>query len=138
MTCKFCGYDSKFDDPEKPPADARGLDSSVTLQAGARVMILWGSSWYLGKIERVVTRDSAVISYDGWDASWNETVDRSRLRMIESRKAYRVGDSVLIAYDGSWYPGTILSAHGDAYRIRYTGYDASWDEDVGADRLQPA
>jgi WD40 repeat protein len=46
---------------------------------GEKVFIEWQGQWYLGKIEQV-EGDEFVISYDGYDASWNERVGISRLK----------------------------------------------------------
>lgn len=50
---------------------------------------------------------------------------------------YGAGDAVQILWEGQWYPGKILEADGARYKIRYDGYDASWDEWVTTDRLRP-
>lgn len=50
--------------------------------------------------------------------------------------AYKAGEKVDIEWKGSFYPGEILSVNGDAYRIHYTGWSSSWDEDVPASRLR--
>jgi hypothetical protein len=43
-----------------------------------------------------------------------------------------------VAWGQSWWPAQILQVQGDKYRIHYTGYDASWDEWVGKDRIRVA
>jgi hypothetical protein len=35
-----------------------------------------------------------------------------------------------------WWPAETLQVKGDKYRIHYTGFDASWDEWVGKDRIR--
>lgn len=49
---------------------------------------------------------------------------------------WKVGQSVLVSWTGSWYPAKILAVNGDRYRIRYDGYDARWDEWVPASRMR--
>jgi RNA binding activity-knot of a chromodomain len=50
-----------------------------------------------------------------------------------------VGDDVQVEWNGTWYPATILERRdAQAWFIHYTGYDASWDEVVGPDRLRPS
>lgn len=49
---------------------------------------------------------------------------------------FSVGDSVSIQWSASWWPGRVLAVDGERYRIRYDGYDASWDEWVTAERLR--
>lgn len=48
---------------------------------GELVEIHWGSKWWEGSIVAVQGKDSYLISYDGWNASWNEVVGPERLRL---------------------------------------------------------
>jgi|OM-RGC.v1.037539530 hypothetical protein len=49
----------------------------------------------------------------------------------------RVGANVEILWNGVWYRGTIKAARGqDRWLVGYTGYDTSWDEVVGPDRIR--
>ena len=51
---------------------------------------------------------------------------------------YGEGQSVDIYWGSRWWPGTIKRKNGNAtYRITYTGWSSSWDEDVSAQRLRP-
>lgn len=50
--------------------------------------------------------------------------------------AQKVNDAVEIQSSGSWYPGKILKVDGDKYFITYEGWDESWNEWVGKDRLR--
>jgi hypothetical protein len=54
----------------------------------------------------------------------------------QTAQRYQVGDSVSIQWSASWWPGRVLAVEGERYRIRYDGYDASWDEWVTAERLR--
>lgn len=49
---------------------------------------------------------------------------------------YAAGDAVQILWEGQWYPGRVLEADGSRYKIRYDGYDESWDEWVTSERLR--
>lgn len=50
--------------------------------------------------------------------------------------AFQAGDAVEIDYGGAWYAGKIKEAKDGQYYISYDGYDSSWDEWVGDDRLR--
>lgn len=51
---------------------------------------------------------------------------------------YEVGQAVEALWQSSWYKARILSREGDdRYKIHYVGYEASFDEVVGAVRLRP-
>lgn len=52
---------------------------SQSFKKGDKVQILWETKWYDGKIEEI-KGDKYLISYDGYDASWNETVGAERLK----------------------------------------------------------
>jgi hypothetical protein len=52
------------------------------------------------------------------------------------RESQRIGDHVLVEYEGRRCPGYVIDKKGDTrYRIhfQFEGYD--WEEDVGADRM---
>ena len=50
---------------------------------------------------------------------------------------YRVGERVLVEWDGKIYPAFIIQKRGRArFRVHYDGYDARWDEDVTLDRIK--
>ncbi len=53
---------------------------SQSFKKGDAVQVLWKEKWYPGKIEEV-KGDKFLISYDGYDASWNETVAAERLKV---------------------------------------------------------
>lgn len=59
---------------------------------------------------------------------------------VGCKRPYRVGDHVLIEWEeGSpdLYPGFIIERVDETrYRIHFDGYDARFDEDVGADRIR--
>ncbi|MBF0457278.1 MAG: hypothetical protein HQK99_05220 [Nitrospirae bacterium] len=50
----------------------------------------------------------------------------------------REGDPVSVKWKGTWYPAHVLKAKGDQTYIHYDGYDNSWDEWVGPDRIKSA
>jgi glucose/arabinose dehydrogenase len=56
----------------------------------------------------------------------------------DATTVYTEGQSVDIYWGSSWWPGTIKRKNDNAtYRITYTGWSSSWDEDVTARRLRP-
>jgi hypothetical protein len=46
------------------------------------------------------------------------------------------GDKVDVKWNNSWWKGEILEVKGDKFKIHYTGWASSWDEEVTADRLR--
>jgi WD40 repeat protein len=55
------------------------ISFSQTFKKGDKIQILWESKWYNGKIEEI-KGDKYLVSYDGYDASWNETVGAERIK----------------------------------------------------------
>ncbi len=55
------------------------------------------------------------------------------------RTSYNVGDKVAVNWKGTWYDATIISqASSRTYRVHYTGWASSWDEDVDVSTIRPA
>ncbi|OAN72858.1 hypothetical protein A8B78_19315 [Jannaschia sp. EhC01] len=105
--------------------------------------------WNGGQFEGVILdgpdpQGNCLVSYDGWDASWNEWVDIGRLAPLASAvpvvaPTCPVGASREIEWNGSLWDGTILegpNAAGECY-VTYEGWDASWNEWVAQERIAP-
>ncbi|MFI5300171.1 MAG: hypothetical protein ACHREM_18950 [Polyangiales bacterium] len=56
---------------------------NTTYAVGQRLQILWKDRWYVGRVLREVGPDQWEISYDGFEAKWNEVVGPDRLRTIQ-------------------------------------------------------
>lgn len=54
--------------------------NSQTFSKGESIEISWKGEWYKGKIVEVKSNDNYLISYDGYDATWNESVGVGRIR----------------------------------------------------------
>jgi hypothetical protein len=47
------------------------------------------------------------------------------------------GDRVQVEWQGRWYPAVLVEQRGsDRWFIHYEGYEDSWDEEVGPDRIR--
>ncbi|MDP6906906.1 MAG: Tudor-knot domain-containing protein [Candidatus Thalassarchaeaceae archaeon] len=49
---------------------------------------------------------------------------------------YSTGEQVKVEWKGQWWDALIREVMGDKYLIHYVGFDSSWDEWVGAERIQ--
>ncbi|MGG9971709.1 Tudor-knot domain-containing protein [Ferruginibacter sp. SUN002] len=49
---------------------------------------------------------------------------------------YKVGDKVMVVWNGDWYPATIIEQKDQQYKITYDGFSSSWDEYVTPDRIK--
>jgi hypothetical protein len=99
-----------------------------------RVQVEWKGGWYPARVLKV-EGDKYLIHYDGYQAAYDEWVTAARMKAL-SVPEYKVGDSIKVNWKGSWYPATILKANDGRYLIHYTGYESSWDEWVGPNRIK--
>ncbi len=51
-------------------------------------------------------------------------------------RAQQVNDAVEIDFKGVWYAGKVLKVEADKYFITYDGWNESWNEWVGKERLR--
>jgi hypothetical protein len=104
--------------------------------AGALVMVDWMGTDYLAKVVKH-DGDFHYITYPGWPASNDEWVTFKRIKGVApAHAAANNRGSVLVEWHDRWYPAQILKQDGRRYFIRYSGYDASWDEWVGPERIR--
>lgn len=78
--------------------------------------------------------------YDTWRGTrpgWVATLQAVASSSANTAGAYAVGQAVEVLWNGTWYASTIVAANPNGtYRIHYTGWADSWDEDVGAERIR--
>lgn len=77
LSCGLIGTSLFLLRPWERPGPAA---ESARYQAGDRVEIHWRDGWYPGSILEVRGPDAYLVTYDGFDADWNEVVERGRLR----------------------------------------------------------
>ncbi len=46
-----------------------------------------------------------------------------------------IGAKAKVLWNGTWYDATVIEQKNATYKIRYDGYDASWDEWVESERI---
>ncbi|MBF0528545.1 MAG: hypothetical protein HQK55_04605 [Deltaproteobacteria bacterium] len=54
----------------------------------------------------------------------------------ESAWAFKTADKVEVLWSGVWYSATVVKTDADKCLINFDGYDSSWDEWVGPDRIR--
>ena len=140
------GYDVPDDGEDyvdvaaRPSSACAPLPTAGHAERGARsAQILWHGTWYEGTVlER--RGEQYFIHYSGYDNSWNEWVGPDRLRFVTP--AHRpvghrgMSNGAQILWGGQWWNGTVLQQRGNQYYIHYDGYDDSWNEWVGPDRIR--
>jgi hypothetical protein len=114
---------------------------------GDKADVLWQGSWYPATVLHG-NGDRCFIHYDGYESSWDEWVGPDRIKLKGAKRAttkapppppgrYQEGDPVQVLWKGAWYDAHILKSKGAQSFIHYDGYDNSWDEWVGPERIRP-
>jgi len=80
LTCAVCGQGHRSLAPPPPSADTR-------FQVGDRVAVLWGAHWWYAHVVEVPTETARRVHYEGWAPSFDEVVDRGRIRAIDYEPA---------------------------------------------------
>lgn len=123
--------------------------ASAGCQKGDKAEVLWQGSWYPATVLHS-NGERCFIHYDGYESSWDEWVgpDRIKLKGAKSNApktpppppppgGYQEGDPVQVLWKGTWYNAHVLKSKGPQSFIHYDGYDNSWDEWVGPERIRP-
>lgn len=51
-------------------------------------------------------------------------------------RSYRVGDDVMVEWEGKDYPAVIVSAESAKFRVHFDGYEDDWNQDVTKSRIK--
>jgi hypothetical protein len=58
------------------------------------------------------------------------------LAALACSRSHRVGDEVMVEWEGKEYPAVILSADATKYRVHFKDLDDQWDQDVLKSRVK--
>jgi hypothetical protein len=100
-------------------------------KVGSKIHVVHGNAIYPAKVLKA-EGDFHRIRYDSYDDKWDEWVLSDRIVAAPDLKAKRIE----VLWQGQWYPALILKRDGKKSFIRYLGYDSSWDEWVGPERVR--
>ncbi|MBI2768838.1 MAG: RNA-binding protein [Burkholderiales bacterium] len=104
---------------------------------GDQAQVFWKGQWYGARVTRVnETQTRCFIRYDGYGSEWDEWVSSERIRVAGAAPRYKVGDDVQVAWKGKWWPASVISVGEGRWKIHYDGYESSWDEWVGPERMR--
>jgi hypothetical protein len=111
-----------------------------THQVGEAVTVLWEGQPYPAKVLEVAG-DFHRITYLGWSSDWDEWVLSNRMVATAAEAEApahlpKPRPGVEVEWEGRWWPATVLQEKDGKSLVHYTGWEASWDEWVGRDRLR--
>ena len=104
---------------------------------GAKIHVFWGGKIWPAEVTSTAD-DFHKITYPGWPAYWDEWVLSNRIADASPASATTApGEKLDVEWQGTWYPAVVLKRSGNRALIHYEGYDATWDEWVGPERMRP-
>jgi hypothetical protein len=114
------------------------LTQTGKFKVGQNVEVEWQGTWWAAEVVKVKD-GSYYIHYTGWDNSWDEWVGDNRIRVPQQGQQggkFGVGSKVEVEWQGQWWAAEVVQTKDGRYFIHYTGWDNSWDEWVGNDRIR--
>ncbi|MBD2313898.1 caspase family protein [Desertifilum sp. FACHB-1129] len=99
-----------------------------------RVEVEYDGTWYKAKILEQKGNQARVFYIVDRSEEW---VDSDRIRPYEP-ETFSKGKAVQVEFEEEWYPATVKRGWYGLHFVGYDGYDETWDEWVGSDRIQPA
>ncbi|MBT3181609.1 MAG: RNA-binding protein [Deltaproteobacteria bacterium] len=117
-----------------------GVAHAKECSVGDRAEVLWKSKWYAAQVKKVEGA-RCYIHYDGYADSWDEWVGSKRIRgctigKSDSSGLYSVGTAVQVRWKKKWWPAHVIAVGKNSWKIHYDGYNNSWDEWVGPNRIK--
>jgi hypothetical protein len=112
------------------PGDQLAPIHFKTYKVGQELQVLWQGQAYRAKVVKVAG-DFHFITYPGYGHEWDEWILSNRV--VEGARGKQI---VRVEWKGVWYPAVVLETKGGKYRIHYEGFDSSWDEWVGKERIR--
>jgi hypothetical protein len=94
----------------------------------------WEGKWWLAQIIDI-REDEWKVHYINYDESWDEWVDKSRLREPVGI-AVKPRDRMEVEWGGKWWKAEVIEIMGDFAFIHYDGYGSEWDEWVTKERIK--
>ena len=112
-------------------------------KVGEKTQVLWKSSWYPATVKKVKGNE-CFVHYDGYDNKWDEWVGPDRMKTAGGKEqaaaggeqGYKKGDAVQVNWKGQWWPAQVIAVGKGKWKVHYDGYESSWDEWVGPDRIK--
>lgn len=141
--CKihYEGYDASWDEWVGPER-TRPAPKAATCNKGEKLLVEWQKAWYPAEIIGGPNdKRQCKIHYDGFESSWDEYITPNRMRRKMATgdvKRWCVkGNKLMVEWQGKYYAAVVVDGPNaqKQCKVHYPGYDASWDEYIGADRV---
>lgn len=137
-------YDYADEERATVPESATRRLSSKPWPVGAQIDVLYQGRRFLGVVKKV-DGWMHLVTYPGWDASWDEWVGPERIAgaheetpaggAAEAEPALAAGQ-VRVEWHDSWYVAEVTGKKGALTCVHYVGWGPEWDECVPATRLR--
>jgi hypothetical protein len=111
-------------------ADALKVQDFPTEPVGASIKVRWKGKTYDARVKKV-EGGFMFVTYAGYGPEWDEWMTAARVVRPKSQ-----GKAVEVLWKGKWYGATLKSEREGQWCVSYDGYDSSWDECVGRERIR--
>jgi len=111
-----------------------GSAEAKECKVGEKAKVLWNGYHFQATL-KAKKADKFCIHYDGWASSWDECVAAARFKCTGGA-AFKAGQKVEVEWKAAYYSAKIKSIKGNKYCITYVGWESSWDECVGPQRVR--
>lgn len=103
-----------------------------TLGEEKRVEAEYDGTWYKAKVLEQEGNQARIQYIVDRTEEW---VESDRIRPYEP-ETFSKGEAVEVEFEEEWYPATVKRGWYGLHFVSYDGYDETWDEWVGSDRIQ--
>lgn len=109
-------------------------------KVGERVLVTAQNLWRVADVIQQLTPTSYRVHYDGYGPEVAENVGPDRMKKtFAGASAHAPGEAVLVDVNGQTLPAKVMAASAaDRWIVRFDGYGAQYDQEVGAERVHAA
>ena len=107
---------------------------------GDKVLVTYQGRTLLADVVAQAGPEQWRVHYDGWGPEAAELVGPDRVRRpFTGASGHAVGEALVVEVSGQALPGKVIAATAaDRWLVRFDGYDARYDQEVGVDRIRVA
>ena len=140
----YDNYGNEFNEVVGPDRLKAGAGSAAgtarDYKPGEKVLVTYQGRLLLADVAVQVGADAWKVHYDGWGPEAAETVGSDRVRRpYTGASGHAVGEALVVDVNGQALPGKVLAASAaDRWIVRFDGYSAQYDQEVGVDRIRAA